>query len=256
MQSFKSYWNNENNSRFNYKSLPKSIRGIIVGQSGCGKTACLIQMLLSPGFLDYDQLYIYGKSLHQPEYQILRKCLENKLPKELIIDIFERQGEVERIGIDKVIEDLTKKLKPSDKSDINIELFEDSDDIPDPKDVPRNHKNLFIFDDILLEKQTTPEKFYTRGRHNNIDTIYIAQNFHKLPRQTIRANHNLLILFKQPHKDLRHIFDDLVSNDMNFQEFKDFANQYDDYKYVVIDKTKNIGKYKNGFNEIYIPQTS
>ena len=62
-----------------------------------------------------------------------------------------------------------------------------------------------------------------------------------------------MILFKQPLKDLRHIYDDLVSNDMNFQEFKDFVNQYDDYKYVVIDKTKNVGKYKNGFHEIYIP---
>ena len=55
------YWNNENNSRFNHNSLPKSIRGIIVGQSGCGKTTCLIQMLLSPGFLDYDQLYLWEK---------------------------------------------------------------------------------------------------------------------------------------------------------------------------------------------------
>ena len=111
-------------------------------------------------------------------------------------------------------------MKLSEKCDINIEFFEDTDEIPDPKVVLRDHKNLFIFDDILLEKQTTPEKFYTRGRHNNIDTIYIAQNFHILPRQTIRANHNLLILFKQPIKDLRHIYDDLVSKYMNFQEFK------------------------------------
>ena len=41
-----------------------------------------------------------------------------------------------------------------------------------------------------------------------------------------------------------------------YNQTQDFANQYDDYKYVVIDKTKNIGKYKNGFHEIYIPQTS
>ena len=64
-----------------------------------------------------------------------------------------------------------------------------------------------------------------------------------------------MILFKQPLKDLRHIFDDLVSNDMNFQEPKDFANRSNDCKYVVRDKTKNIGKYKNGFHEIYITQT-
>ena len=61
MQSFKSYWNDTNNSRNNHKSLPNSIRGLIVGESGWGKTSCLIQMLLSPIFLDYNQLYIYGK---------------------------------------------------------------------------------------------------------------------------------------------------------------------------------------------------
>ena len=52
------------------------------------------------------------------------------------------------------------------------------------------------------------------------------------------------------------MFDDLVSNDMKFQEFKNFANQCDEYNYVVIDKTKNIGQYKKGFHETYIPQTS
>ena len=41
-----------------------------------------------------------------------------------------------------------------------------------------------------------------------------------------------------------------MSNDINIQEFKNFANQCDDYRYVVIDKTKKnlaMVNIKNGF---------
>ena len=56
--------------------------------------------------------------MHQPEYQIQIKCFENKSSIELII--FERQKEVQSVGVDKVCENLARHLNPSDKSDINI----------------------------------------------------------------------------------------------------------------------------------------
>ena len=59
--------------RFNNLFLPKSIRGIIVDKSGCGKTTLLLNLLLRPGWLDYDKLCVFGKSLFQPEYRILKK---------------------------------------------------------------------------------------------------------------------------------------------------------------------------------------
>ena len=37
----------------------------------------------------------------------------------------------------------------------------------------------------FLGKQNRAEANYTRGRHNNCDTIYISQNYFRLPRQTI-----------------------------------------------------------------------
>jgi len=46
------------------------------------KTMLLLNLLLRPGWLDYDKLYVFGKSLFQPEYRILKKALEDKLPKE------------------------------------------------------------------------------------------------------------------------------------------------------------------------------
>ena len=43
-------------------------------------------------------------------------------------------------------------------------------------------KNLLLLDDCFLGKQNKDEAYYTRGRHNNCDTIYIAQNSFRLPQ--------------------------------------------------------------------------
>ena len=59
---------NESAKRFNSDLLPKRTRGIIVGKSGCGKRTLLLNLFLRPGWLDYDKLYAFGKSLFQPEY--------------------------------------------------------------------------------------------------------------------------------------------------------------------------------------------
>ena len=61
-------WNEVTTKRFNHPLLPRSIRGIIVGKSGCGKMTLLLNLLLRPGWLDYGNLCVFGKSLFQPEY--------------------------------------------------------------------------------------------------------------------------------------------------------------------------------------------
>ena len=77
-------WNEEKSRRSNHPLLPKSIRGLIVGKSGCGKTTILLNLLLRPKWLDYDNLCVFGKNLFQPEYQILKTAFEENLPKECI----------------------------------------------------------------------------------------------------------------------------------------------------------------------------
>ena len=87
-------WNEVISKRFNNPLLPKSIRGIIVGKSGCGKTTLLLNLLLRPGWLDYDNLSVFRKSLFQPKYQILKKAFEKNLPKECISKLFTLRDEI------------------------------------------------------------------------------------------------------------------------------------------------------------------
>ena len=74
-------WNEDLGKGYNHPLLPKGIRGLIIGKSGSGKTTLLINHLLSSGWCDYNNINIFGKSLLQPEYHILKKAYEEKLPK-------------------------------------------------------------------------------------------------------------------------------------------------------------------------------
>ena len=59
-------WKKEND-RNNSPLLPKDIRGLIVGKNNCGKTTLILNLLLKPGWLDYDHLFVFGRSLPQRE---------------------------------------------------------------------------------------------------------------------------------------------------------------------------------------------
>ena len=76
----------------------------------------------------------------------------------------------------------TIKLKSNAKSI----FFETASDVPNPRILDAEDKNLTIFDNLLLEKQNECECYYIRGRHSNVDCFYFSQNYFKLPRQTIR----------------------------------------------------------------------
>ena len=168
---------------------------MIIGKSGCGKTTLLINLLLRPGWLDYNNINIFGKSLFQPEYHILKRAFEEKLPKEVIIRLFENQNEITDLGISpiSVVKEMAKDIR--DKFDVECKFYESAEDVPDPRELSSEKKNLMVFDDLLLERQITCESYYVRRRHSNVDCFYLAQNYFKIPRQTIRENANFICLF-------------------------------------------------------------
>ena len=115
-----------------------------------------------------------------------------------------------------------------------------------------------IFSDLFLEKQNICESYYVRRRHSNVDCFYLAQNYFKLPRQTIRENANFIYLFPQDLKNLNHIFDDHVGSDMTKEEFRQLCKTAweTQHGFVIIDLSskKHNGKYRSGIGEFYIKQ--
>ena len=203
-------WNENLSKRCNYLLLSQCISGLIIRKSGCGKTILLINILLRPGWLDYNNINIFGKKNFQSEYHILKKAFQVKLLKEVIIRLFENQSEITALGIYpiSIVEEMAKEIR--DKSDVECKFYQSAEDVPDPRELSSAKKNLMVFDDLLLEKQNTCKSYYVRGRHINADCFHLAQNYFRLPRQTIRENANFICLFPQDLKNLNHIFDDHV----------------------------------------------
>ena len=150
---------------------------MIIGKSGCGKRTLLINLLLRPGWLDYNNINIFDKSLFQPQYHILNKAFEEKLPKEVIIRLFENQNEITDLNISpiSIVEEMAKDIR--DKSDVECKFYESAEDVPDPRELSSEKKNLMVFYDLLLEKQITCESYYVRGKHSNVDCFYLAQGY-------------------------------------------------------------------------------
>ena len=94
-----------------------------------------------------------------------------------------------------------------------------AEDVSDPRELSSEKKNLMVFDDLLLEKQNM-WIVYVWGRHSNVDCFYLAQNYFKISRQTIRESANFICLFPQDLKNLNHIFDDHVGSHMTKEEFR------------------------------------
>ena len=256
----------------NTEYLPESIRGLLIGNSNCGKTNLLFKLLLED-WIDYDHLYIFSKSLYQKSYELLIYGMKQKLhPYQIELLFNESKNCPQEIQNNpkKLVDNFVKEMEAtypdgSWKSGIEVYALSDPNLIPNPEHINPKHKNLFIFDDCYLEDrkcQTRIQNFYSRGRHSNLQCFYISQDYHHLDRQTIRVNANFLILFKLPKKDLTHIYDDIVSFDedslkpnCDYQTFLEFAKRVWDkkYEFMVIDKlNENYDqRYRKGFSTLY-----
>ena len=242
--------------RENSPLLPKNIRGLIIGKSNCGKTTLLLNLLLQSNWLDYEHLYVFGRSLHQQEYQILKKGFEIGLSKSQISNVFTNQSLLRKSGLSPLnVLDVYNGVRDGR---IKADFYSDCTLIPDPAELNEKEKNLLVLDDCFLGKQSKAEAFYTRGRHNNCDTFYISQNYFRLPRQTIRENANFIILFPQDSKNLNHIYADHCDDDMKVDEFKQFCRNVwgstKEHNFVTIDLTsdKMNGKYRKNLDSFYL----
>ena len=83
--------------RDNNPLLPIHISCLIIGEINCGKTPQLLNLLLKPHWLDYGHLYVFGRSLHHQEYQILKKGYEVELSRSQVANIFHNQKALAKV---------------------------------------------------------------------------------------------------------------------------------------------------------------
>ena len=105
-------------------------------------------------------------------------------------------------------------------------------------------KSTVVFDDMLLSKQESNiDMFFTRGRHNIIDTYYLSRSYFHLPDNTTRNNPDRIILFTQTLKDIILLTHDMAGLDMNLEEWKELCRKawQNDYDYLKIDRFAKIG---------------
>ena len=116
------------------------------------------------------------------------------------------------------------------------------------KPINKYKGSIVTFDDMLGAKNSSQiDEFFARGRHEDLDVYYISQSYFGLPRQSIRNNSDILILFKQTLRDVQSMYYDIGAYDMKYDEFKEMCHKAWDekYNYLCIDMAKNKteGKY-------------
>ena len=275
-QDFNPHWT-KNQIKFDHdESIPSHFRCIVVGTSGSGKTFRVFNMLLRPNYLDYDTLHIYSPTIYQDEYKMLLSGLKNKLHKEDIIACFLNQNKLHN-DPEIVASEYAKTLDDRDKW-LDVKVFSygitenninnnnnntgqsnnnnnniNKRQLPQPDDLEKGRKHLIVFDDCMTGPQKQIENYFTRGRHNNCNVIYIAQNWFELPNKTVRGNCNLIMLFPSiPQDRLKRLYNEVlatgaftfVSPDTNVEKYitqTDFVNLcYDKWSkpfhYVTINK--------------------
>lgn len=194
--------------------LPNSIRCIISGASNCGKTNLLISLIECENGLKFENIYIYSKTLEQDKYKYLKKIIE-PIP------------------------------------GIGFHTFSSNEKVIAPSQAKKN--SIFIFDDVICDRQENIKNFYCLGRHRGIDCFYLTQTYTRVSKHLIRDNCNFLILFRQDDMNLKHAFNDMgVACDMKFDEFRKFCLECwkEKYGFVVIDLDSdvNYGRYRKGFS--------
>ena len=141
-------------------------RLLICGQTGCGKTNLLLNLLLN--YLYYNRLYVFAKDLSESSYMFLQEFFD----------------------------DVHRKLDEDYEITEQIATFSSNKaDIVDLDNLDKEYQNLIVFDDFVTEKdQDRIIELFTRGRKKNVSVIYLTQSYYSTPKD-IRLQCNYFMFF-------------------------------------------------------------
>ena len=194
-------------------------RLLITGQTGCGKTSMLRDLMLD--HLEYEMVYIFAKELSEPIYKHLKKFFQNQR------------------------DDLNKKLKEANANNCHREVAffsDDLDDVPELSEIDKKKQNLFIFDDFLTVKnQKIITDLFIRGRKRNASVVYISQSYFGVPKD-IRLNCNYFAFYKINNlREMREI-SARHAGDIEFNKFREIFQcaTKEKHTFLVIDTTSRV----------------
>ena len=105
------------------------------------------------------------------------------------------------------------KSHPAQYTDSKTTNKEIGDEI---KPLNEYENGIIVFDDILGSSNSRfIDRFFIRGRHNNLDIYYVSQSYFDLSKRTIRTKSNKFILFNQTLQDIENIYREVAGYDMN-----------------------------------------
>ena len=219
-----------------HPNLPSSFRALLIGSSGCGKTCLLLQMLLEPGFIDYNNLIIFTTTPLQQEYQLIKHGFDNNLTKESIASILINQDQFKGIPIPQLMKTCAALHKQS--GGITVTLTDKINELIPPDKLSKTKKHLIIFDDCITNaNQNNLSTYFNKGRHNSCNSIYLSQSYFDLDRM-IRLNSNVLILFKLNQRNKADVYNSVIGTIMDKQKFYSLADNIwsKKYSYIAINR--------------------
>ncbi|KAJ8706852.1 hypothetical protein PYW07_012930 [Mythimna separata] len=156
--------------------------------------------------LRFQNVYVYSKTLQQPKYVFLEKVLQ-QVP------------------------------------GISFQKYRENEQVLSVQNAKPN--SVIVFDDVACENQNNIRDYFAMGRHKFIDCFYLNQTYSKIPKQLVRDNANLIVLFKQDERNMRHVYEEHVNTDMTWTEFREMCSKIWSipFNYVVINivpRTKDV----------------
>ena len=213
--------------RFNKDPYMPAYAGriMILGPSGTGKTVVVTNMLLK-GWLNYDNLFIYAKSLDQPIYRT----------------IYDYAEELELL-------------------DNGIYMYDNIDeDMVKQDDLKASERNIIVIDDFFADKSKILmlEDFIFRCRHKNVTFIFIGQYYMKIPK-SFRPNSSHWIVFRNSFsiaKEFEDFIRDMSGKNLKKEELQSLYEKIYDKKnaFLVVDRETTDPRLvlRKGFDLMYM----